>query len=173
MATVPVNECMHGGVNEHVSANENEAERRLHRISTVRQQQGVSYRRAARQMGKEIGAVKAEEQAECDLRLTDLYAWQSVLDVPLTDLLVEPGTPLSQPVLERALLIRIMKTAAAISEDAKTPSIKRLAERMKDQLIEIMPELADVGAWHTVGQRRSLDDLGRVFERRLSDDILL
>ena len=44
---------------------------------------------------------------------------------------------------------------------------------MKDQLIEIMPELADVGAWHTVGQRRSLDDLGCVFERRLSDDILL
>ena len=30
-----------------------------------------------------------------------------------------------------------------------------------EQILEIMPELADVTPWHTVGQRRTLDDVGR------------
>jgi hypothetical protein len=41
-----------------------------------------------------------------------------------------------------------------------------------EQLIEIMPELADVSPWHSVGQRRGLDEFGRVFERRIRDDLL-
>jgi hypothetical protein len=34
-----------------------------------------------------------------------------------------------------------------------------------------MPELAEVTPWHAIGQRRSLDDFGRVVERRISDEI--
>lgn len=144
----------------------------LHRIASVRKQQGISLRCAARQLEKEVSQVRVEEEETSDLQLSDIYAWQSVLNVPIADLLMDPETPLSRPVLERARLVRLMKTAAAIHEEAKSVGVRRLAERLVDQLIEIMPELEEVGAWHAVGQRRSLDDYGRVFELCISEDIL-
>ena len=64
-----------------------------------------------------------------------------------------------------------MKTAAAIHERSVTPGLKRMAETLVDQLVEIMPELKDVSPWHTYGQRRSLEEFGRVMERRCSDSV--
>ena len=49
--------------------------------------------------------------------------------------------------------------------------LQRMAQMMVEQLVEIMPELKEVSPWHTFGQRRSLDDYGRVTERRISDDV--
>lgn len=144
----------------------------LHCIRQVREQQNTSLRRAARQLGKNIHEASRQEEETSDLRLSELYAWQKLLGVPAADLLIDNDTPLSRPVLERARLVRMMKTAAAIREECQTKPIERLAERLIDQLVEIMPELKDVGAWHAVGQRRSLDEFGRVFERRLSEDLL-
>jgi hypothetical protein len=121
-------------------------------------------------MGTDVRQLRHQEGETTDLRLSDLYQWQRVLDVPIVDLLVEPGSPLSRPVLERARLVRLMKTVAAIREQATTPSVKRLAQTMTDQLVEIMPELKDVGPWHSVGQRRSLSEYGRAAERCISED---
>lgn len=165
---------------EVVEANRPQSERRrkkrselpLHRISTVRQQQGVTLRAAAKQLGCDVDAVKSQEEETSDLRLSDLLEWQRVLEVPLADLLVDHDAPLSRPVMERARLVRIMKTAAAIRERAKTTGTRRLASMLVDQLTEMMPELAEIGPWHSVGQRRSLDEFGRVVERRLAEDIL-
>jgi hypothetical protein len=42
---------------------------------------------------------------------------------------------------------------------------------MADQLVEIMPELRDVNPWHTVGQRRTLDELGRIALETVPDTI--
>ena len=44
-----------------------------------------------------------------------------------------------------------------------------MATMLEQQLIEVMPELKDVAAWHSVGQRRSHDELGRTAERTLPD----
>ena len=74
--------------------------------------------------------------------------------------------------MERARLIRLMKTAAAIHEHSSGEGLKRMSEMLVDQLVEIMPELKDVSPWHTFGQRRNLDEYGRVVERRFSDDLL-
>ena len=71
-------------------------------------------RSASRQLGKEVRKLRQLEGETVDLRLSELYDWQKVLDVPIVDLLVDPGTPLSRPVLERARLVRLMKTVAAI-----------------------------------------------------------
>jgi hypothetical protein len=65
-----------------------------------------------------------------------------------------------------------MKTALAILQRDKSVGTRRLAAMMVEQLVEIMPELAEVSPWHSVGQRRSLDDFGRVLERQLSEDLL-
>jgi transcriptional regulator with XRE-family HTH domain len=144
----------------------------MHRIAEVREQQGVSLRAVSRQMGTEIRRLRKEEDETSDLRLSDLYRWQEALDVPLSELLVEPGTSLSQPVMERARLLRLMKTAQSILENSRAPGIRRMAQVMVDQLVEMMPELEDVGGWHTVGQRRRLDEYGRVVEQCISEDTL-
>jgi hypothetical protein len=63
-----------------------------------------------------------------------------------------------------------MKTAAAMLQKAPNPGMQRMAQMLVEQLIDIMPELEQVGPWHEFGQRRSLQDYGQVMERRISDD---
>ncbi len=144
----------------------------LHRVAQVRQQQGLSLRSAARQMGTDVRKLRVQEAEVTDLKLSELYEWQRVLGVPIAELLVDPGNPLSESVLARARLVRIMKTVKALAENATTPSIQRLAETLTNQLVEIMPELQEVGPWHSVGQRRSLDEYGRAAERLISEESL-
>ena len=144
----------------------------LHRLAEVRRQQGLSLRSAARQMSTDVRTVRHEEGSESDLKLSDLYRWQSVLGVPVSELLVEADAPLSRPVMDRARLVRIMKTVKAISESAKSEGTKRMADMLATQLVEIMPELQDVGPWHSVGQRRSLEEYGRAAERLMSEESL-
>ena len=145
---------------------------RLHQVRTVRLRQGVSLRSAARQIGSDVRSLRLQEQESTDLRLSDLRKWQKALDVPLTELVAESDEPLSRPVLESARLFRLIKSAAAIHERSTNVGIQRMAQMLVDQLIEIMPELKDVSPWHTFGQRRSLDEYGKVVDRRLSDDFL-
>src|SRR5262245_54037440 len=142
----------------------------LHRIREIRMREGVSLRSAARQMGTDIRSLRLQEQESTDLRLSDLKRWQKALEVPLSELVVDDETPLSRPVMERARLIRLMKTAAAIQEKAPNTGIERMAQMMVEQLVEIMPELKEVSPWHQFGQRRSLEEYGRVMDRVFSDD---
>ena len=142
----------------------------LHRIADVRRRQGISARRAARRMHTSIDQVRRQEEPENDMLLSELLRWQKALDVPLADLLVENDGPLSEPIMTRARLLRIMKTVRAIKETATSSSIQRFATMLEQQLIELMPELKDVSAWHSIGQRRSPGELGRTAERVLPDN---
>src|SRR4051812_68618 len=76
--------------------------KRMHRIRTVRRLQGVSLRSAARQIGLDVRRLRAQENETTDLHISDLHKWQKALDVPVSELLEEPDTQLSRPVLERA-----------------------------------------------------------------------
>lgn len=145
--------------------------RPLHRLSVVRRQQGISQRNIARRLNVDITVARQQEEETTDLPLSVLYQWQKVLDVPISELLVDSESPLSPPVMERARMVKVMKTVAAIVEKATTPSMKRMVQMLCNQLLEIMPELADVAPWHTVGQRRTLEEYGRVVERQLPDDM--
>jgi hypothetical protein len=143
--------------------------RSLHRIADARRQQGISVRSAARRMGTSMDQVRRQEDPQCDMPLSDLYRWQQALEVPVVDLLIDSNTPLSEPVLTRARLLRVMKTVRAIKESASVVSIHRFTVMLEQQLIELMPELSDVAAWHSVGQRRSPNEVGRTAERTFSD----
>ena len=147
--------------------------RPLHRVGEVRRQQGVSLRSAARRLGTSVDDVRRQEQASCDMSLKELYRWQQALEVPVTDLLVEAEGPLSQPVLTRARLLRVMKTARAIHESTHQVPIQRLSSMLEQQLIELMPELKDVSAWHSVGQRRTKDELGRIAEQPIPSSLFM
>ena len=132
----------------------------------------MSLRTAARQLGIDVRSIRAQEQASSDLRLSDLYRWQQALEVPVGELLVEDDEPLSRPIRERAQLVKIMKTARSLAETVSHPSAQRMAENLIEQLQELMPELAEVSPWHSVGQRRSLDEMGRIAEQPISDDMI-
>lgn len=144
--------------------------RRMHRISEVRQEQGVSIRSAARRMGLSMQEVRAQEEPTCDLKLSQLHRWQEVLEVPLADLLVDSSGPLSTPVSQRARMLRVMKTAKALAEASQETPVQRLAAMLISQLIEVMPELQEVSAWHSVGQRRTQEEMGRIIERTIPDN---
>ena len=145
--------------------------RPLHRIAEVRHRQGVTLRNVARRLGMSLPVVRRQEAPDCDLRLSELQRWQEVLDVPVAELLVEGDGQLSGPVLERSRMVKLMKTAAALRERTAGSPAQLLVDMLVDQILEIMPELADVTPWHTVGQRRTLDDLGRTARATVPDEV--
>jgi transcriptional regulator with XRE-family HTH domain len=141
----------------------------LHRISQVRQEQGVSVRSAARRLNLSMQEVRDQEHPASDLRLSQVHQWQQILEVPLADLLLDSDGPLSTPVSQRARMLRVMKTAKALAEASHEPPVQRFATMLISQLVELMPELQEVSAWHTVGQRRTQDEMGRIVERTIPD----
>ena len=145
--------------------------RPLHRLGIVRRLQNVSERAVARHLKTENATIRQQERATSDLLLSQLYKWQEVLEVPVSELLVENNDPLSAAVLKRAQLVRVMKTALGILEAAKQKQVRRMAQTIIDQLIDMMPELKDVAPWHTVGERRRHDELGIAAERSLSENV--
>ena len=147
------------------------SKRPLHRLAEVRRRQGITRRTLARRLNTDVATVKLLEQATTDMLLSTLYAWQEVLDAPVAELLVESDEPLSSPVLKRAQMVRLMKTAGAILERAQQPSIRRMAQMLVDQLCEIMPELKGVSPWHAVGRRRTQDELGQAAQRRIPAEV--
>ena len=149
------------------------ANRPLHQLAAVRRREGLSRRAVARRMGTDIATVKQQEEQADDMLLSELYRWQKALGVPVVELLTDAEESLSPPVFKRAQMLRLMKTAAAILEQSKHASVQRMATMLIGQILEIMPELENVSPWNAVGQRRSLDELGKAAERRLSLESLI
>ena len=145
----------------------------LQRLAAVRRQQGLTLGTVARRLNIEIEQVRQQESESSDLPLSMLYAWQKALEVPVAELLVEAGDALTAPVLKRSQLVRLMKTVVTISEQTKQESVRRMVQTMVGQLVEIMPELANVSAWHTLGEQRGPSELGVAAQRRLSDKVFM
>ncbi|MCL6503181.1 MAG: hypothetical protein K6T86_10880 [Pirellulales bacterium] len=138
------------------------APRQLHRLAEVRRREGVSLRCLARRWGISIRVVRQEEQPSTDLPLTALYRWQAALSVPLAELLPDCVAPPVDPVTQRAALVKAMKTAVTIRERARSRRVQRLINSVIDQLVAVMPELAEVGPWQEPGQRPKPKEHGRI-----------
>ena len=141
------------------------AARGLHRLRSVRRTEGISRRAMARRLHTDVHSVAQQEEESADLSLSTLYQWQAALGLPIEELLVEPGPELSPPVLRRSQMLRLMKTAMTVVEQTRQTDVRRMGQNMVDEILEIMPELKGVGGWPSVGQRRSLKELGRAAER--------
>lgn len=136
----------------------------LHRVRAVREQQGLSLRSAAKRVGVDVRVYRLMEEPSNDLSLSELRTIQQAFDVPLIDLL-EDTHSLSRPVEERAKLVKIMKTAAAMREIKSNSRVERLCQMLSEQLIELMPELAEVGGWPQFGARRGQSALGKALSQ--------
>jgi transcriptional regulator with XRE-family HTH domain len=159
------------GVPGEVSVSTNH--RALHRLGAVRRLQGISRRTVARRLNVDVAEIRRQEEETSDLPLSTLYKWQKALEVPVAELLVDSQDDLSPPLLQRAQLVRLMKTALAILEQAVDERTRLMAQSLVDQLVGIMPELQGISAWHAVGKRRRLNELGIAAQRTLSDDVFI
>jgi hypothetical protein len=110
----------------------------------------------------EVRQLRQQEASDSDVRLSDLYRWQEALEVPVADLLSENTMGLSSPIQQRAQLVRIMKTVVALLEASQQPKIHRMATMLREQLIQLMPELESIVGWPAVGSRRPAEDVGRI-----------
>lgn len=145
----------------------------LHRLHEARRQEGLSCRAIARRLCLTVAEVRRQELATTDIPLSMLHRWREALDVPLIELLQEPELDLSPAIMWRAQMVRVMKTAKYILRQAKRAPVKRMAQALVDQLIEVMPELRDVDPWHRLGRRRRLDEFGRAAEVPFSSELFL
>ena len=136
----------------------------LHRIAEVREQQGVSLPVLARKMGIDARELERQEQPDTNLTLRELYCWQKALEVPIQHLLCDEEDGLSETTQTRASLVKLMKTVVALTEVSSAPRVVRLTTMLREQMIEIMPELAEIGGWPNYGSRRPPDQLGRIGE---------
>ncbi len=144
----------------------------LQKLSAARRRQGLSVRCVAQRLGRTVSEVRAQEEECADLLVSELYRWQQALEVPLEELLTEPGDALSPRVQMRAQLLKVMKTAMAIRRQARSEAERRMGRLLTEQLLEIMPELKEVSGWPAVGHRRRADEMGRIGENPISDDWL-
>ncbi len=135
----------------------------LHRLATVRKSERISRRTMARRLHTNVRNVRLQEDESRDLPLSTLYQWAAVLDVPITELLIEPDDTLSPPVMKRAQLLQVMKTAKVIVQRGSLP-VRRMAEMLIGQLLEVMPELEDVTPWPAAGQGQGGIELRRLAE---------
>jgi len=144
----------------------------LQQLGSARRRQGLSIRCVAQRLGRAVGEVRAQEEEQADLLVSDLYRWQAALEVPVGELLQEPDDSLSPMVSMRAQLLKVMKTAMAMRRQARCEAERRLARQLTEQLLEIMPELKEVSGWPAVGHRRRADEMGRIGENPIPDDWL-
>jgi transcriptional regulator with XRE-family HTH domain len=139
-----------------------------HRIAEVRRQQGLSLRTISRRTGLEAKELRRQEVASEDLRISELQRWQQAMEVPLGELLSESGDPLSPTVRDRAQLVKIMKTVVALSEVVPNTRAERMVEMLREQLLGLMPELAEIVGWPSFGSRRPVEHMGKISELPIS-----
>ncbi|HQH29038.1 MAG TPA: helix-turn-helix transcriptional regulator [Oligoflexia bacterium] len=133
----------------------------LHQIETVRKREGLSRRTVARRLGCEQAQVKLEEAPDYDLPLSRLYAYGDALGVPVSELLHDTERGLADSVRVRAQWIKVAKVVHSMAEQALDKKTRALVESLLAELVAIMPELAHVTPHHSVGRRRTKDELGR------------
>lgn len=140
----------------------------LHRLSEVRTLQGFSLRTISRRTGIDVRELRRQENPHEDLRLSELVLWQRALEVPISELLNDSLDPLSPSVRDRAQLVRIMKTVVALAEVVTNARAQRMLMMLREQLLQLMPELDEIVGWPSFGSRRPSENMGKISEEPIS-----
>jgi transcriptional regulator with XRE-family HTH domain len=125
----------------------------LHRLAEVRKKNGVTWFELARRMGVTAEHVRHQEEAE-DVSIGTLKLWSAALNVPITDLIVEPDEWLNAAHLEKPEAERLLRLAYKLRDRSRRRAIQRLAQTFVDQLTEMYPEMdpASNGQKRRVGE---------------------
>lgn len=136
----------------------------LHFIASTLRKQNATLAGCARRLGLTPAEAAAQIRPDADLTLSQLYAWRAVLDVPTSELIPFDDV-VPDPIRNRALLLRTMKTARQLQNLSRGTRLEPAVASLVDQLIELMPELAETPAWPTVGQSRAPRETGSATRR--------
>ncbi len=126
---------------------------RRHYIAEVLKNQKISVAHCAKRLGVTEEEVLRQLDPKSNLTLNQLFDWCEVLDVPLSEILPFDSST-SDPIRNRALLLRIMKTARQIQDLSVRTKVQYAAETLILQLLELVPDFAMIEAWPSVGQSR-------------------
>ena len=123
------------------------AKERFHQIASVRKRENVSLELLSKRLGMPKEDVRALEKEHRDLPLSLLYRFATALQVPVSELFLEAAETSSSWAHNRALLVRVMKTAEALRAVAVGTQLNALTRVLRSQLLELMPELEEIKPW--------------------------
>lgn len=126
---------------------------RRHYIAETLRNQELTLEQCARKLGVSVDEAARQSEPDSNLTLSQLFDWSEVLDVPLPELLPFDSNT-SDPIRNRALLLRVMKTARQLQRSSRNTPFEYVATTLVDQLLEIVPEFAVVEPWPSVGKSR-------------------
>ncbi len=126
---------------------------RRHYIAEVLKNQRISVAFCAKRLGVSEEEVLRQLDPKSNLTLNQLFDWSEVLEVPLPELLPFDSST-ADPIRNRALLLRIMKTARQVQSLSVHTTVQYAAETLILQLLELVPDFAMIEAWPSVGQSR-------------------
>lgn len=129
---------------------------------------GKSVRSAAKKMELDKKEISRQIKPECPITLAQLFRWAEYLDTPVVELICDPDDEMDPRVAMKATLIRAMKAVNSL-EEVSDQRATRLIQYLKEQLLDIMPELEGVKAFPIVGQRKNKEDLARIEEEQIQD----
>lgn len=115
----------------------------LHRLAAVRRAKGMPRRVLAQRLGITLEELRQKEES-ADLSISTLARWAAVLNVSITELVVEADECLVPTHLPQSQAARLMKVAAKLRDRTRRRSIQRLAQTFVDQLAEILPALGEI-----------------------------
>ncbi len=142
-----------------------------HRLLAARLQQGTSLRTVGRHVfGRDphIPLLRAQETGRADIRISQLRAWATALDLPLPELMYESDKGLSNITKMRAQLVRLMKSVEsmrAVIEAHSHDGLSEVVQILHDQIIAVMPELKDTYPWNIYTYIRPPNDFGSAATR--------
>lgn len=143
----------------------NEPKKKYHRIRELRQDMRMSLAYCAKKLGITTLEAREQEDPHKDLNISQLLAWRDILDVPLSEIIEYQGE-VEDPIKNRALLLRAMKTVKQIQKTAREERVQNMSITLIDQLTELMPELINVSPWPDIGQAHENRDYGQAAYRR-------
>ena len=141
---------------------------RRHYIADVIKNQGISISLCAKRLGISQEEVLRQIDPKSNLSLRQLFDWSEALETPLPELLPFDAST-SDPIRNRALLLRIMKTARQIQSLSVNTPVQYAAETLVRQLLELVPDFYMIEAWPTVGQSR-ISKVDRISTMRVDSE---
>jgi transcriptional regulator with XRE-family HTH domain len=142
----------------------------MHRLAVVRRAKGMPRRELAERLGITVQELRVMEES-ADLPISTLCRWATVLEVPITELVVEPDECLAPTHLAPSQATRLLKVAAKLRDRSRRRSIQRLAQTFVEQLAEIIPTLAGLAEKSHRHSRRTNGHPSAIIPRPLPEHI--
>ena len=142
-----------------------------HMIAEVRKREGIPIKKCAKLLGISVEEAREQEKPTNPLTVSQLRKWKRALKVPYSEFYGRDDDDLDDPIRNRAMLLKVMKSVKSVRQHSRAERIRILADNAISQLVALMPELEQVSAWPDVGQSHESRAPGVVATRRFDPEV--